>query len=107
MTKEHYEMAMDRIIEILCKFEFEKVHNIMSQLDWTWGEWEGDDGEIHRNEVPSTYALKRKASSLMKRALEFERCVESGGLRVAFGDEESFFDDSMCYMGLSFVAVEI
>lgn len=107
MTKEHYEMAMDRIIEILCKFDFEKVHNIMSQLDWTWGEWKDEDYILHKNEVPSTYALKRMAFLLMKEAMKQERNVSGGGLCVTFGDEDSFFDDSMCYMGLSFVAVEI
>lgn len=106
MTNEHYKAAHERMEDILLYFDFEKVHDIMSMMEWCWGSWEDEEDYTHNDEVPSVFAIKHAALRLMRDALEHESSMECGGLRVQFGSEEDWFDeDGNCLMGLEFIAV--
>lgn len=79
------EKAIDSIIE---NFNWEKVHNTMTLLNWTWATTE--------NEVPSTGALFRCAMNLLHGAYDGALVEKSnyinatGGFRAtAFVDDET------------------
>jgi len=65
--------AVDAIEEIMDNFDFEKVHKVMTYLNWEW----------HHEGVPEISKLKRTAREDLKRTYKEEiPWCESGGLRV-------------------------
>jgi hypothetical protein len=60
------------IEKITDEFDFERVHQTMKALNWTWHDTDG---------VPSIGDLRRQARELLKELLKRNRyCVGTGGL---------------------------
>ena len=69
------EEMMQSIIDIIERFDFDKVHKYMTDIDW---QWRGEG-------VPSVNELKRTAINLLVEAVEDKTEVTSvgtGGFRV-------------------------
>ena len=58
--KDFNSIILDKIVDILSNFDYEKVHSIMDFLDW---EWVGVG-------VPDVLTLKKKSGELIKEAFE-------------------------------------
>lgn len=86
-------MAVDRNkldetkVELLSKFDFEKVQRVMQFLGWTWR----DEG------VPTVESMRHNAGLLLDFAIKNGGVIEAGGLRATFREE----DDG--YLCLDFV----
>ena len=65
----------DQIQKIMNNFDFEKVHNIMKFLNWTWFPW---------NIVPTVDMLKQEAESLLIQISSHPKYknISTGGLEV-------------------------
>lgn len=65
-----------KIKKILKNFDFEKVHNVMAHLNWTWYDTDG--------KVPSIDQLKELAKKLLYHVAEEERFYSSatGGFKA-------------------------
>ena len=81
--KENQREAM--IDEIMEHFDFEKVHKVMSFLDW---EWDIGDGE---QTVPSTYRLMKQAKQMLKYITQYDdkeyHEMATGGFRAVLNEE--------------------
>jgi hypothetical protein len=80
VSKETLHRHMD---EVLDHFDFEKVHKVMTMLNWVWTT--GGNGY----EIPSTARMRQAVRELMKRAVEMSKkteigCVGSGGFQVSY-----------------------
>jgi len=63
----------EKIEEILENFNFEKVHKVMTFLNWTWS------GE----KVPTSYHLRDEARRLLNEIIKRpEPYIETGGFRA-------------------------
>lgn len=80
-TLEGYRQFRNRVDSILLNFDFEKVHQVMSELGWVWATWEGEEGDTHRGEVPSVYALRQLAYKLLIESVE-KGPTGTGGFEV-------------------------
>lgn len=117
-TVEGYKQFRNRVDEIMLNFDFQKVHDVMSYLDWTWASWTDEEGNFHEEEVPSTYALRSRAYRMLIDAVErgfggtggfnvncyvYDLCDENG---VPYApDEPDDFEHSVC-LSLEFVVEE-
>ena len=82
-----------KIHDIMERFDFEKVHAIMKNLDWKWAF--SEDG------VPTTVELKNEAHRLLVEACYEETNVSTGGFRAVYE-----WDDDEPYVGLEFIVEE-
>ena len=108
-TLEGYRQFRNKVDDILLNFDFEKVHQVMSELGWVWATWEDEEGDTHHGEVPSVYALRQLAYKLLIESVErgptstggFEvKCyaydlVDEDGVPYA-PDEPDDFEHSVC-----------
>ena len=99
MTKEE---TIDKMVEeVMEDFDFEKVHDVMKQLDWRWGT---PDGIL---EVPSIYQLMKTSERLLRDVADkyFEtegsHFISTGGFEAAL-----YVDADSKYLKLSFVLEE-
>ena len=66
----------------LNNFRWDRVHRVMTELDWGW---------ISCNmQVPTVYEMMRSATRLLERAWDDRCTVETGGFRAVYipADEE-------------------
>lgn len=81
------------IDEILDNFEFEKVHKVMTFLDWRWV-----------GVLPDVADLRAQARKLLKECLKFRgekpRHIETGGFMAEYNLEE---EDGYELLTLSFI----
>lgn len=85
-----YKAIRDKIDEILLKFNFDKVANIMDQLIWKWYDNTG------HGKVPRVDDLRKKAYELLIKSVETEESVASGGLKVICGKPLVEWDRDNC-----------
>lgn len=64
----------DKIKEILENFNFNRVHDVMVHLKWTWG---------LENEAPSIKKLKKCAKDLLKRSKKYGS-ISTGGFEARY-----------------------
>ena len=86
-----------KIQDILEDFNFQKVHDVMKQLDWKWA--------MTKYGVPTLDELKSEAKRLLIDACVEHTCVATGGFRAVYEAEESP-DDPEPYIGLEFIIEE-
>ena len=96
MTDERKEM----VNQVMEGFDFEKVHELMVQMNWEWSSvWNEDGSQTAR--VPTFYLLIKHAQELLNVVAEYtdgqNHYIESGGLRAELYDNGD--------LELSFVAV--
>ena len=87
---------MMKIQDILEDFNFQKVHDVMKQLDWKWA--------MTTYGVPTIDELKREAKRLLIDACIEHTCVATGGFRAVY--EEGTPNDPEPYIGLEFIIEE-
>jgi len=85
-----------KINDILEDFNFQKIHDVMEQLDWKW--------VMTKYGVPTLDELKREAKRLLIDACIERTCVSTGGFRAVY--EEGTPDDPEPYIGLEFIIEE-
>ena len=85
------EQQQEAIDEIMDWFDFERVHDVMSYLNWEWRD----------NGVPSIQEMKQTARKLLKESLMEKTTVGTGGFYVEYG-----FDSEGENLKLSFVVTE-
>lgn len=78
MTRQ--EAIQEQIDEIMDDFDFDKVHEIMTALNWTWVTSE------NKNYPPDIWEIKKSARSHLKNAVKHGGSA-SGGFRTTFHDE--------------------
>jgi hypothetical protein len=72
------------IVGIMNEFNFEKVHDVMEYLNWTWS----IPGSMNESEIPSLERIKYRAESMLKevcmRAYDQENqyTIGTGGFEV-------------------------
>ena len=95
-TKESKLTSRERakIEDIMENFNFDKVHKIMTMLDWKWA--------MTANGVPSMDELRAEAKRLLIDAAVERTCVATGGFRAVYESDGS--DDP--YIGLEFIVEE-
>ena len=86
-----------KIQDILEDFNFQKVHDVMKQLDWKWA--------MTKYGVPTLDELKSEAKRLLIDACVEHTCVATGGFRAVYEAGESP-DDPEPYIGLEFIIEE-
>jgi hypothetical protein len=64
--------VQELIDEIMDNFDFDKVHKVMTFLNWTW--WNAAEG------VPSTSELRQQARRLLRDAVDKKSSISTGGL---------------------------
>jgi hypothetical protein len=67
----------DVVWEILENFDFDRVHNVMTHLGWTWASTRDPEGNSV-TDVPTLNELRREARSRMIAAIEWLRGREPG-----------------------------
>lgn len=87
-----------KIKYIMDTFGFEKVHNVMSMLDWRWA--------FAKDGVPSIDELKSEARRLLVSACKEETDVSTGGFRAVYEKTSEWEDDDEPYLALEFVLEE-
>lgn len=85
-----------KIQDILEDFNFQKVHDVMKQLDWKWA--------MTKYGVPTLDELKSEAKRLLIDACVEKTCVATGGFRAVY--EKGTPDDPEPYIGLEFIIEE-
>ena len=86
-----------KIHDILEDFNFQKVHDVMKQLDWKWA--------MTRYGVPTLDELKSEAKRLLIDACVEKTCVATGGFRAVYEAGETP-DDPDTYIALEFIIEE-
>ena len=86
-----------KIQDILEDFNFQKVHDVMEQLDWKWA--------MTKYGVPTIDELKREAKRLLIDACIEHTCVATGGFRAVYEAGETP-DDPETYIALEFIIEE-
>ena len=95
------ELIEKMVSEVMEKFDFDKVHNVMVYLDWRW---QIDNGV---RTVPSSYRLMKQAESLLWEVMQyypdtgfhslgtggFMASLDDGSLSLQFILEEMTVDD--------------
>lgn len=83
----------EKIVDILNNFDFQKVHNVMTYLNWRW---------VHaKNGVPTIDELKGEATRLLTTACIERNCISTGGFRAVY--DEGCQGDPDPYIGLEFI----
>ena len=97
-TKESNLTSRERakIEDIMENFDFQKVHDVMEQLDWKWA--------MSKNGVPTIDEMKHEAKRLLIDACVERTCVATGGFRAVYEDDEPGGTDP--YIGLEFIVEE-
>ena len=97
-TKESKLTSMQRakIQDIMEDFDFQKVHDVMTYLDWKWA--------MSKHGVPTIDELKNEANRLLIDACVEKNCVSTGGFRAVY--EECSPGDPDPYIGLEFIVEE-
>ena len=85
------EKQQEIVDDIMDNFDFDKVHNVMVELDWGWGD---SDGNLS---IPEIWELKKSARRLLKESMEEGLCVATGGFQV---------DKDGDYISLKFIVEE-
>ena len=90
MTENHYDLIMDCLNE----FDFEKVSDVMTFLNWTWGE-----------EIPTVQELRANARKYLKLVIhgaleskEKESITATGGFRY----ECKIYEDGFVWLRMAF-----
>lgn len=96
-TEEQFQVLLENVMD---NFNFEKVHDVMVELNWCWVNANG--GEL---KVPTVLQLKASARRYLRRA--FDECciVGSGGLECSYHppiDDE----DPAGFLSLKFILEE-
>ena len=86
-----------KIQDILEDFNFQKVHDVMEQLDWKWA--------MTKYGVPTLDELKSEAKRLLIDACVEKTCVATGGFRAVYEAGETP-DDPETYIALEFIIEE-
>ena len=86
-----------KIQDILEDFNFQKVHDVMEQLDWKWA--------MTKYGVPTLDELKSEAKRLLIDACVEHTCVATGGFRAVYEAGETP-DDPETYIALEFIIEE-
>ena len=86
-----------KIQDILEDFNFQKVHDVMKQLDWKWA--------MTKYGVPTIDELKSEAKRLLIDACVEHTCVATGGFRAVYEAGETP-DDPDTYIALEFIIEE-
>jgi hypothetical protein len=77
----------NEIIEVVDNFNWEKVHNYMTQNHWTWDF--GSDGNGNRiRSVPNIDILKKTAHRLLAEAVKIKGFSSTGGLYATCSKDE-------------------
>lgn len=97
--KEHNlsETERNKIQDIMGRFDFEKVHDIMKSLGWKWA--------FSKNEVPSVEELKSEAHRLLVDACVEKTPISTGGFRAVY-EHDSMWDEDESYLCLEFIVEE-
>ena len=85
-----------KIQDIMEDFDFQKVHDVMEQLDWKWA--------MSKYGVPTIDEMKHEAKRLLIDACVERTCVATGGFRAVY--EECSQGDPDPYIGLEFIIEE-
>jgi hypothetical protein len=90
MTENHYDLIMDCLNE----FDFEKVSDVMTFLNWTWGE-----------EIPTVQELRANARQYLK--LVIQSALESEGKEYitatgGFRYECKIYEDGFVWLRMAF-----
>ena len=85
-----------KIQNIMEDFDFQKVHNVMEQLDWKW--------TSTKPGVPTIDEMKCEAKRLLIDACIEKTCIATGGFRAVY--EECSQGDPDPYIGLEFIIEE-
>lgn len=85
-----------KIQDIMEDFNFQKVHDVMEQLDWKWA--------MSKYGVPTVEEMKAEAKRLLIDACVERTCVATGGFRAVYEDDEPGGTDP--YIGLEFIVEE-
>ena len=85
-----------KIQNIMEDFDFQKVHNVMEQLDWKWG--------LTKPGIPTIDEMKCEAKRLLIDACIEKTCIATGGFRAVY--EECSQGDPDPYIGLEFIIEE-
>jgi hypothetical protein len=98
-TKESKRTFTERmkIQDILEDFNFQKVHDVMEQLDWKWA--------MTKYGVPTLDELKSEAKRLLIDACIEHTCIATGGFRAVYEAGETP-DDPETYIALEFIIEE-
>ena len=90
MTENHYDLIMDCLNE----FDFDKVSDVMTFLNWTWGE-----------EIPTVQELRANARKYLKQVIqgaleskEKEYITATGGFRY----ECKIYEDGFVWLRMAF-----
>jgi hypothetical protein len=76
VTEEQFLVLLENVMD---HFDFEKVHDVMVQIDWCW--INAGNGEL---KVPTVLQLKQSARRYLRRAFDGCCTVGSGGLEAAY-----------------------
>ncbi len=85
-----------KIQDIMEDFNFQKVHDVMVQLDWKWA--------MTKYGTPTVDELKREAKDLLIEACIERNCISTGGFRAVY--EEGTPGDPDPFIGLEFIIEE-
>ena len=85
-----------KVQNIMKDFNFQKVHDVMEQLDWKWA--------MSKYGVPTIDELKTEAKRLLVDACIERTCVATGGFRAVY--ENGSADDPDPFIGLEFIIEE-
>lgn len=77
------EKEFEAIGNIMDNFDFDKVHEVMSLLNWEWAATE--------NGVPTKSELRSEARRLLKMAINDKTRVSTGGFEVDYINEGDGF----------------
>lgn len=76
VTEEQFQVLLENVMD---NFNFEKVHDVMVELDWNWVN--ANSGEL---KVPTVLQLKASARRYLRRAFDGCCVVCSGGLECSY-----------------------
>lgn len=89
-----------KIASVMENFDFNKVHDVMSYLDWDWI----GCGEGEKCGVPSVEKIKEEARRLLIDAAYEKTTIATGGLKAVYERDGEHDDDP--YIGLEFIVEE-
>jgi len=69
-----YKQFQRDIRNVALYLDFDKIHQVMEDLDWKWASWDDDMGETHYDEVPTVYALREE---VIHRLDEIEKYINT------------------------------
>lgn len=97
VTEEQFQVLLENVMD---NFDFEKVHDVMVEMDWRWIPI--GSGEL---KVPTVFQLKNSARRYLRRAFDGCHTVGSGGLEASYHppiDDE----DPAGFLSLKFILEE-